>query len=66
MFHGHADQQIRCWTRQRRHQAYYALYALSQCPTLVARDGLELDYPWAKLRGHSPIECWNFGARGRA
>ena len=31
-----------------------------------ARDGLELDDPWAELRGYSPIERWDFGARGRA
>ena len=61
--HGHADQQIRCWTRQRRYQAYHSF---PQCPALVASDGLELDNPWAKLRGHCSIEGGNFGAQGRA
>ena len=32
----------------------------------MARDGLELDYPRAELRGHCSIEYGNLGARRRA
>ena len=32
----------------------------------MVRDGLELDYPWAELRGHCSMENGDLGARRRA